>query len=123
MTFKAEMQALMNDMATAYMAGDAHGCAKLFVKDGLLYSPYAYPARGRTEIEALHYAWTVGVTGKELNVLDAAQSGDLGWCLVAYSEGKTTGNGTSLSVVERQPEGQWLIRVCSLNSDEPPLHE
>jgi uncharacterized protein (TIGR02246 family) len=63
MTFKAEMQALMSAMAIAYRAGDAHGCARLFVEDGLLYSPYAYPARGRAEIEALHQAWTEGLTG------------------------------------------------------------
>jgi hypothetical protein len=32
-------------------------------------------------------------------------------------------NGTSLSVVERQSDGQWLIKICSLTSDEPPLLE
>jgi hypothetical protein len=45
MTFKAEMQALMSAMAIAYRAGDAHGCARLLVEDGLLYSPYAYCLR------------------------------------------------------------------------------
>jgi uncharacterized protein (TIGR02246 family) len=120
-TFKIEMQALMDAMAAAYKAGDAHACAQMFVADGLLYSPYAYPASGRAEIEALHRDWTEGVTGKKLKVLDAARSGDLGWCLVAYSEGAATGNGTSLNVMERQPNGQWLIRICSLNSDQPPL--
>jgi uncharacterized protein (TIGR02246 family) len=120
MTFKAEMQALMTVMATAYKAGDANACAQMFVEDGVLYSPYANPARGHAEIEALHREWTEGVTGKELKVLDAARSGDMGWCLVAYSEGNETGDGTSLSVVERQTDGQWLIRICSLNSDEPP---
>ena len=93
----------------------------MFFEDGLLYSPYAYPAHGRVEIEALHRVWTEGVSGKELKVLDAARSGDIGWCLVAYSEGDATGNGTSLNIVERQSDGQWLIRICSLNSDEPPL--
>jgi uncharacterized protein (TIGR02246 family) len=121
MTFKAEMQALMNTMATAYRAGDAHACAQMFVIDGVLYSPYAFPAHGHAEIEALHRDWTEGVNGKELRVLDAARSGDIGWCLVAYSEGDATGNGTSLSVVELQPDGKWLIRICSLKSDEPPL--
>jgi ketosteroid isomerase-like protein len=113
----------MDAMAAAYKAGDAAACAQMFVADGLLYSPYAYPARGRAEIEALHRVWTEGVTGKKLEVLDAAQSGDTGSFLVAYSEGDATGNGTSLSVVERKPDGRWLIRICSLNSDEPPLLE
>ena len=123
MTFKAEMQAFMNAMATAYIAGDAHACAQMFVTDGVLYSPYAFPAHGRAEIEALHREWTAGVTGKKLKVLDAARSGDIGWCLVAYSEGNATGHGTSLNVVEQQPDGKWLVRICSLNSDEPPLLE
>jgi uncharacterized protein (TIGR02246 family) len=121
MSFKTKMQALMDAMAAAYRAGDAYACAQMFVTDGVLYSPYAHPARGHVEIEALHRDWTEGVTGKKLKVLDAARSGDVGWCLVAYSEGDETGNGTSLSIVERQSDGQWLIRICSLNSDEPPL--
>jgi ketosteroid isomerase-like protein len=123
MTFKAEMQSFMNAMATAYISGDAHACAQMFVTDGVLYSPYAFAAHGRSEIEALHRDWTEGVTGKELRVVDAARSGDIGWCLVAYSEEDATGNGTSLNVMELQPDGKWLIRICSLNSDEPPLLE
>jgi len=54
-------------------------------------------------------------------VVDAGQSGDLGWCLAAYSEGDVTGNGTSLCILVRQPDGTWQIRLCSLNSDVPPL--
>jgi ketosteroid isomerase-like protein len=69
MTFKAEMQSFMNAMATAYRAGDAHACAQMFVTNGVLYSPYAFPAHGHAKIEALHREWTEGVTGKELRVL------------------------------------------------------
>jgi uncharacterized protein (TIGR02246 family) len=115
------MQQLMDEMAVAYRAGDAHSCAQMFTSDGVLYSPYALPARGRTEIESLHRDWTGEGTGKQLQVQDAASFGNLGWCLVAYSEGDATGKGTSLNVVELQPSGKWLIRICSLNSDEPPL--
>jgi uncharacterized protein (TIGR02246 family) len=117
------MQAFMNAMATAYRAGDAQACAQMFVMDGVLYSPYDFQAKGRTEIEALHRVWTEGLTGKNLRVIDAARSGEMGWCLVTYSEGDATGDGTSLNVVERQSDGQWLIRICSLTSDEPPLLE
>ena len=123
MTFHEQMQELMDEMAAAYRAGDARSCAQLFVSDGVLYSPFAYPAKGRTEIETLHRAWTGESTGKKLTVIDASSTGNLGWCLAAYSEGDATGNGTSLSVVERQPDGQWLIKICSLTSDEPPLLE
>ena len=117
------MQQLMDEMAIAYRAGDAHACAQMFAPDGVLYSPYAFPARGRNEIESLHRGWTGEGTEKRLKVKEASSSGNLGWCLVAYSEGDATGNGTSLNVVELQPSGKWLIRICSLSSDEPPLLE
>ena len=121
LTFHEEMQALMDEMANAYRAGDAHSCAQMFTSDGVLYSPYAFPARGRVEIESLHRGWTGEGTGKQLKVKEASSSGNLGWGLVAYSEGDAADNGTSLNVLERQPSGKWLIRICSLSSDDPPL--
>jgi uncharacterized protein (TIGR02246 family) len=123
LTFHEEMQELMDEMAVAYRTSDARACAQLFVSDGVLYSPYAYPARGRAEIESLHRAWTDETTRKQLIVMDASSTGNLGWCLAAYSEDDATGNGTSLNVVERQPDGQWHIKICSLTSDEPHLLE
>jgi uncharacterized protein (TIGR02246 family) len=118
-----ELQELMNTMASAYSAGDAAGCASLFVPDGALYSPYAPPARGRGAIEALHQEWTRDGGNKQIKVIDAGNSGDLAWCHAAYSEGEVSGDGTSLSVLERQANGDWLIRICMLNSDAPTTHE
>ena len=119
MSIHDELQALMNSMAKAYRAGDAPGCASLFTRDGALYSPYAPPALGRDAIDALHRDWTQGGQNKQLRVIDAGVSGDLAWCHTAYSEGDASGNGTSLSILERQANGQWLIRICMLNSDAP----
>ncbi len=122
MSIRAEAQTLLDSMVQAYRAGDATGCAALFTADANLYSPYAVAARGRSEIETLHRNWTAhGGDSKTLTVLDAGSSGDLGWCLAAYSEGEVTGNGTSLNVLARQPDGRWLFRICSLSADEPPL--
>ncbi|MDH4167276.1 MAG: DUF4440 domain-containing protein [Gammaproteobacteria bacterium] len=123
MSIQEELQGLMNAMAKAYRAGDAAGCASLFVPDGELYSPYAPPARGRGAIEALHQEWTQGGENKQLNVIGAGCSGDIAWCHTAYSEGEVSGDGTSLSVLERQANGQWLIRICMLNSDVPTAHD
>lgn len=123
MSIHDDLQELMNTMAKAYRAGDAAGCASLFVPGGELYSPYAPPARGRGAIEALHQEWTQGGENKQLKVIDAGSSGDLAWCHAAYSEGEVSGNGTSLSVFERQAEGHWLIRICMLNSDAPATHD
>ncbi len=111
-----EMQNVMDRMREAYRAGDAAGCAALFTPDGELHSPYAPPARGRAEIEALHRIWTVDGENKELRVLKAGASADLAWCLAAYSEGDVSGDGTSVCVMERQADGGWLICMCSLNS-------
>jgi ketosteroid isomerase-like protein len=110
MTFADEAQRVFDAMVVAYRAGDAAGCAALFTADAILLSPYAHAARGRAAIEALHHEWTS----------DGGSEGDLGWCLAAYSEGDGSGDGTSLRVLERQPDGRWLISSRSLTSDEPP---
>lgn len=119
MSIRDELQALWEGYVAAYRAGDAAGCAAIFTPDGEVHSPYAPPARGRAAIEALHSIWTQGEVGdKTLAVVEANSSGDLAWCLAAYSEGEATGNGTSLSVLERQAGGGWLIRMCSLNTTD-----
>jgi uncharacterized protein (TIGR02246 family) len=100
LTFREDMQQLMDEMSIAQRAGDAHACSQMFAPDGVLYSPYAFPARGRDEIESLHRSWTGEGTGKQLKVREASSSGNLGWCLVAYSEGDAASNGTSLNFVE-----------------------
>jgi len=119
--FVVEAQALMDRMSDAYRAGDAAACARLFTTDAALFSPYAAAARGRNAIEALHREWTATPNSKRLTVIDAGSSGDLGWCLAAYSEEYVTGNGSSHCTLVRQADGNWLIRLCSLNSDVPPL--
>jgi uncharacterized protein (TIGR02246 family) len=118
MTIRDELQGLMDKMANAYRAGDAAGCASLFVPEGALYSPYAPPALGRAAIEELHRDWTQGGENKQLQVIDAGSEGNLAWCHTAFSEGNVSDNGTSLSVCERQADGRWLIRFCMLNSDD-----
>ncbi|TPK61594.1 DUF4440 domain-containing protein [Mesorhizobium sp. B2-4-19] len=121
MSIRDELQELWEIYVAAYRAGDAAGCAAVFTSDAELHSPYAPPARGRAAIEALHGVWTQYATpDKTLAILEAGASGQLAWSLAAYSEGEATGNGTSLSVFERQAAGgRWLIRMCSLNSTDP----
>ena len=120
MSIRDDLQKLFNTYAAAYQAGDATACAAMFVLNGELYSPYAPPARGRAAIEALHRVWTHEAGGgKQLTVVDAGGSGNLAWCLAAFSEGQVTGDGTSLNILERHADGHWLIRICSLNSSDP----
>lgn len=117
MSIREELQSVYDAYAAAYRTKDAAGCAAIFTDDSEAFSPYAPPARGRAAIEALHSEWVkIGGEDKELRVVEAGVSGDLAWCLAQYSDGQDL--GTSLNVFQRQPDGQWLIRICSLNEDK-----
>ncbi|MBZ9796877.1 YybH family protein [Mesorhizobium sp. ES1-4] len=121
MSTHEELQAFWNAYVAAYRAGDTNTCGSMFTVDAELHSPYAPPARGRDAIEALHATWTNGhseATDKKMKVIHAGRSGDLAWCLATYTEGLEVGNGTSVDVFERQADGSWLIRMCSLNSTD-----
>lgn len=112
---KNDFQKLFDVYVAFYRARDAVGCASIFTPQAQLFSPYGPPLLGRAAIEAAHQVWVAaGGENKQMTAMEAGHSGDLGWCLAHYSEG-TTGNGASLNVAERQPDGNWLIRLCSLN--------
>lgn len=111
---KDELQAVLDQMARVYVARDAAACAAIFTGDAALYSPYAPPARGRTEIEALHRIWTPSATTKRFEVFDCGANGGLAWVLARFWEGET-GTGITLAVFEQHGQAGWLIRACSLN--------
>ena len=118
-TLQHELQMVWDAHVAGYKAGDAAGCAAVFTLNGEVHSPYGPPAIGRAVIEALHVEWVkLGGDHKTLVVEACGGSGDLAWALSRYSEGEETGNGTNLSVFERQADGEWLVRVCSLNSSD-----
>ena len=120
-SFEVEVQELMDRMAAAYRAGDATGCGALFTADATLFPPHAAAPHGRDAIEVLHRDWTAPANSKQLTVIKAGRSGDVGGCIAAFSEGDVTGNGTSLCTLVRQLHVSWLIRLCSLGSSVPPL--
>jgi len=118
MTIQDELQRLFDEYVAAYRVGNAAGCAAIFTPNAELYSPYGPASRGRGAIEETHAAWTqAGGENKQIEVIEAGQSGNLAWCLARCSEGDATGDGTSLNVLERQEDGGWSIRMCSLNED------
>lgn len=121
MPTRDDLQHSLDLYVSAYRAADAQGCAQAFLPDAVMMSPYGPIARGRCAIEAQHVEWTrEGSDSKELRIVAFGGSGDVAWALAEFSEGAATGAGTSLSVFERQPDGQWLIRICSLNAGDPP---
>jgi len=120
MRIEDELQQMWDRYVAVYRAGDALTCFLFFTKNGELLSPYAPRTSGRQAIELLHSSWVhEGGNNKKMTVIDAGCSEDLAWCLASFSEGEETGEGTSLCILERQPDGAWLIRSCSLNEDFP----
>ncbi len=84
-----------------------------------MYSPYGPPSMGRQAIEATHAEWVAeGGEDQKTIVAGAGHDGNLGWCLVEFSKG-VAGEGVSLNVLARQPDGGWLITHCSLNENQP----
>jgi ketosteroid isomerase-like protein len=112
-----EVQEWLDRMAKSYVAGDAAACAGMFTEDATLLSPFAPPARGRAEIEALHRDWTRTATAKRFDILSFGSSGDIAWVLARFSEGDT-GAGTTLAVLERSAGTGWLCKACSLNEEQ-----
>ena len=110
-------QELLDRMTLAYRAGDAAACAAMFTTDAQLHSPYAPPAIGRAAIQALHAEWVgEGVDDKELVVVEAGGSEGSAWSLNRYSEHGGQVQGTSLIVWQLDDNGEWRVRMCSLNS-------
>ncbi len=119
MTLKSELEALWAQYVHAYRTGDAAGCAAVFTEDARMTSPFGPEAVGRDAIEAQHADWVAeGSDGKQIDIIDCDGSGDVAWCFVRFSEGSDTGDGVSLSVLQRGPMG-WKIRLCSLNESVP----
>ena len=117
MTLHEDIQCWLDQMAQAYAAGDATACAGMFTEDATLHSPFAPPAHGRAEIEALHRDWTRTATAKRFDVLAFGGSGTLAWVLARFVEDET-GTGITLAVLQRDEGAKWLCRVCSLNAEQ-----
>ena len=121
MPTRNELQKICDVYVAAYQTRDAHGCAAVFSPDAKMMSPYGPTACGREVIEAQHAEWTrEGGEGKRLEIVEFGGSDDMAWALAEFGEGNATGEGTSLCVFDRQSDGRWLIRMCSLNASNPP---
>ena len=125
MTALAQFQSVMDRYLDRYAAHDADGCASFYAENAVILSPYGPPAIGRTTIRDEHAAWFLeGETNKSMTVLEAANGGTTGFCLVAYSadiageQGPTRVYGASLNTLTKDKDGSWLICQTSLNELE-----
>jgi ketosteroid isomerase-like protein len=117
MDLQKEYRQLIDRYVSYYREGDAAGCASVYSLEAELYSPFGPPGIGRQAIEAIHTEWVEdGAEDKQINILSAGHSDDLGWCIGRFSEG-TTGSGYSMNILARQPDGSWAITHCSLNEE------
>ena len=122
MALRDELQVVFDRYVAAYQAGDAPGCAAVFLPEAVMMSPYGPTASGHGAIAAQHAEWVGhGGGGKRLEIVAHGGAGDLAWALAAFSEGAATGEGMSLNVFERQGDGRWLIRMSSLNAGAAPV--
>lgn len=122
MTLRNALEDVWAAYVDAYRSADASGCAALFLPDAVLMSPYAPLAKGREAIRDVHQDWVAeGGANKEIGIVEFGGAGDLAWCLVRFSEEGTAEDGMSLNVLERQENGDWRIRMCSLNETGPDI--
>ena len=120
------IERLVAKLLEAFQRHDAAACAALFTQDGLILSPYGPPAKGGDEIRATHQSWfDEGETNKQLKLLQADSSGEIGYCVLAYAgdylqpDGSyATDRGKSVNVLKKQADGSWKIHISSLNTDE-----
>ena len=116
MPIRDELQRIYDAYGAAYRRKDAAGCAAVFTQMRH-YISHAPAALGRDAVQVLHEEWVqLGGDDKVLTVFQAGQSGDLAWCLTRYADAEE--KGTSLNLFERQSDGSWLLRACSLNEEE-----
>ena len=83
---KEKLMNLVGSYLSAYSTQDSEGCARAFTPNGVLFSPYGPPARGRQAIAETHSEWFAEEEDdKCLEVLEFHQAGDSGHCLLGWS--------------------------------------
>ena len=88
MALRKELQEILDTYVASYVLHDPKGCAAVFEPDAVLASPYGPPARGRSEIEAVHVEWTAhGGENKRMDIVECGGNSTVAWCLARYSEG------------------------------------
>jgi len=122
MSFRDEMEAMMSTYVVAYKIHDAAKCAAIYAEGATILSPFGPPITGRNAIQAEHQTWfEIPENNKRIDVIHCAATGNIGYCLLAYSADVTDPDGTerqeagtNLCAMERQ-SGLWQIRYSSMN--------
>ena len=117
---------LIDQYLSAYSEKDAEGCAKAFMPDGALYSPYGPPAIGSLAIADTHLEWFADPEeDKKLDLLEFQQFGESGYCLLGWSarvpdenteNGSNIASGKSLCILSIQ-DNKVLFKRLALVPD------
>ncbi len=121
---RATVEAMIQSYCDGFNAKNAAGCAAIYRPDGVIHSSYGPPLVGREAIREAHVGMVAEERNKRMTLLEIDAAGDLGWFVLRYeaehddeSGMEKTHRGTNLSVIERETDGGWSIRVSSLSGD------
>jgi ketosteroid isomerase-like protein len=120
-----ELQKIFDRWTERFIAGDIDSCTSLFASNGTIYQPNFAAIEGYDAIRSAHRDWMdAGEINKKVTVVDGRISGNLAYCVARYSgnypddDGSmTTETGTVVSVLHRDPDGNWRWRLSALHSD------
>jgi ketosteroid isomerase-like protein len=107
----------------AMLAGDAAAAAAMHTEDAVRLPPNAPLIKGLADIEASLAAFNLTEFAQTLEEVDGR--GDLGYARGTYvSTGMVEGvpvteQGKWIAIVQKQPDGSWLAKAVSWNSDLP----
>ena len=122
------LQAVDQNWAKAYNAGNADAVANLYDEQAVLLPPNAPAAKGRAAIKAFFAKDTAESQKAGVAIIlgpnpSGGVSGELGWQSGTYAikdkTGKTVETGKYLSV-SRKKDGKWLYVRDTWNADGAP---
>jgi uncharacterized protein (TIGR02246 family) len=122
-----EIQALDEQFAAAFMAGDAAAVAALYTEDGMLLPPNGDFVSGRAAIQGFWQSVIdMGVASAKLTVVEAESFGDTAWEIGRYNLHTAAGDAIDEGkyiVVWKRTEAGWRLHRDIWNSSRPATVE
>lgn len=115
----SDLDRVLRDYETSWEAGDGPGLAALFTEDGFILRPGHPPTRGRSAIADAYSATAVGALA--LWAYDYSVDGGLGYIIGGWGSAPAgPAHGKFVLVLEKGPNGAWLIKSDMDNANRRP---